>query len=97
MWTCLIPTDTPTFLDIANCVFIIAFGSVAFAAVFGIAIFAWMAWKFNLPIHAALPMGIGLVAVLSVLYGDIEWLYWSGFTVIFILLGLGLAKRLKII
>jgi len=97
MWDCIIPKTTPTFLDIANCVFVIAFGNVAFAALVGIAIFGWMAWKFHIPMHLTLPLGLGLVATLSVLYGEIEWLYWSGILLVFMLFALGLLKKFKVL
>ena len=99
MWECLIPTTTPSFLDIANCVFTIAFGDMIFTSIIFVAIFAYVGWKKNLPMQAMLPMGIVMIALLTVTTttGTLDWLFWSGIIIIFILFALGLAKRLKIL
>ena len=98
MWECLTPTTTPSFLDIGNCVFTIAFGDMIFTSIIFVAIFAYVGWKKNLPMTAMLPMGIGIVALLSITSkGYLDWLFWSGIVIMFILFAIGLAKRLKIL
>jgi len=97
MWECLTPTTTPSFLDIGNCVFTIAFGNIIFASIIFVAIFAFIGWRYNLPMQAMLPMGIGMIALFSAAMGELEWLFWSGFVLIFVLFALGIAKRLKIL
>ena len=69
-----------------------------FTSIIFVAIFAYVGWKKNLPMTAMLPMGIGIVALLSITSkGYLDWLFWCGIVIMFILFAIGLAKRLKIL